>query len=182
MRSWLNIGCGPFRAPEPWINTDVIRISGNVEPDILMTSWRPAELAGTFEDVERIYLGHVLEHVRWEIVGDFLGECLELLAPGGRICVVGPDVNRNIQRYHAGQETWDQVIAVLEDDVHYQTTPADWDGARHAWNCYEGRVVRALAAAGFVDVTALPITEEALAGWPVVAHTLHQCAAVGTKP
>ncbi len=177
----INIGCGPFPAPSPWINTDVIRIPGNVEPDVVMDSWHPSELSA-LGDVERIYLGHVLEHVRWELVHDFLVECRDLLVPGGRICVVGPDVNRNIQRWHAGQETWDQVLAVLEDDVHFQAIPAEWDGARHAWNCYEGRVVRALEAAGFAEVTALPITPEALAGWPVVAHTQHQCAVSAVKP
>lgn len=181
--TWLNIGCGPFRAPEPWVNTDVVRIEGNVEPDIVVSSWHPAVIRGYLsDDVERLYLGHVLEHVRWENVHDFLVECRELLVPGGKVCVVGPDVNRMIHRWRQGLEGWDQVLAVLEDDVHQQQTPAEWDGARHAWNTYEGRVVRALTTAGFVEVTALEVTPTALAGWPVVSHAAHQCAVEAVAP
>lgn len=185
MGTFLNIGCGPFRAPEPWINTDVVSIPGNVEPDIVVDSWEPGRVLDHGIEpysVERLYLGHVLEHVRWDLVQQFLFECRALLIPGGRICVVGPDVNRNLQRWMAGLEPWDQVLAVLEDDVHQQQTPAEWDGARHQWNCYEDRVVRALTAAGFTDVEAVPVTPEGLSGWPVVSYTQHQCAVVGRAP
>ena len=50
---------------------------------------------------------------------------------------------------------------------------------RHCWNCYEDRVVRLLSDAGFDNVEAVAIDPEALAGWPVVAFTQHQCAVKG---
>lgn len=181
MGAWLNIGCGPFRAPEPWVNVDVVRIPGQIEPDLVADSWDPGSLPVKLGSVKRIYLGHVLEHVRWDRVHYFLWRCLGLLAPGGEIAVVGPDTNRMLQRWRDGLEPWGQVLAVLEDDVHAQQAPAEWDGARHQWNAYEARVVRALTAAGFVDVTAVPVTEEALARWPVASHAPHQCAVIARK-
>lgn len=181
MGTWLNIGCGPFRAPAPWLNVDVVHIPGQIEPDILADSWNPGTLPFKLGTVERIYLGHVLEHVRWDRVNWFLSQCRGLLAPGGEIAVVGPDINRMIQRWHEGLEPWGQVLAVLEDDVHQQQTPAEWDGARHQWNAYEGRVVRALGAAGFTEVRGVPVDDNALGRWPVVSFAPHQCAVLARK-
>jgi len=170
----VNLGCGPFLAPKPWVNVDVIYIPKVITPSVVVKPGEP--LPWNDEVADRVYLGHMLEHVEWADVSALLADVRRILCEGGEVCVVGPDVNRTLQRWHDGDENWQQVLGVIEDDLHYQEAQAEWAGARHAWNCNEGRVMRALTAAGFRDVQPLPITEEALAEWPVVAFTQHQCA------
>lgn len=183
--TWLNIGCGPFPAPKPWTNTDVISIPRNVEPDVLVKTPWPLELTKHGigrHSVERVYMGHVLEHVRWDRLPRFFKELKQLLVPGAQVCVVGPDVNRVIQGWARGEWSWEHVIGILEDDVHYQTVRADWDGARHCWNSYEGRIARLLEENGFTHVTPTPVDRDALAGWPVVDFASHQCAVAAIAP
>lgn len=110
--------------------------------------------------------------------------------------IVGPDVLRIIQRWHEGLEPegWLLVESCLENPwdrcygqdadlpYGYVETETQWRGARHWWNCFETRVLYALRAyTTLTGVTAYPITPEALAGWPVVAHTQWQCAVGATK-
>ncbi len=179
---WLNIGCGPFPAPAPWVNTDVAS-NGATTPDVLVTHDDPFPFEN--DSAQRIYLGHVLEHVPWPKVGEFMDEVRRVLRPGGEVCVVGPDVFRTIERWHDGTETWEAITLQVEDDHDYQAwargeTP--WEGMRHCWNAYEARIVRLLERHGFADVTPLPVTEHALTGWPVVAYTQTQCAVRAVSP
>lgn len=183
MPTWINLGCGPFRAPAPWVNLDVIE-NETTHPDLVVDPLRPFD-SFPRSTAHRIYLGHVLEHVPWPAVPDLLAQVRATLAPGGLVGVVGPDVLRTVERYRQGVDDWALVRAVLEDEHHYQHLDGatdDWPEARHWWNCYEERVVRILEAAGFEQVTPQPITPEALADWPVVAHTLHQCAVTAVAP
>jgi hypothetical protein len=177
----LNVGCGPFRADlEGWVNTDVVHLPGDVEPDVVVTPDEPLPFDdGTFD---RIYMGHVLEHVPWDKVVPFLQLVSSKLSDDGVVMVVGPDVNRSLRMWNDGTETLEHVLGVLEDDGHYQHHTADWFGARHCWNAYEGRVVRALEQAGFVDVKPLEIVRKAdFEGWPVVSHSAYQCAVRAVK-
>jgi SAM-dependent methyltransferase len=181
----VNVGCGPYRAPEPWVNLDYHEGDG-VQPDVIVTD--PARPLACYPDdtVERVYLGHVLEHVPWPEVGPFLEDIHRALTPGGQVCAVGPDVLRVIQRWRDGIEDWTLVVSVLENpwDRAYDQEgygiikrTDQWRYARHWWNCDEERMVWAFTELSpFSEVTPLPITEEALAGWPVVAHTPWQCA------
>ena len=182
-----------FRAPEPWINLDCHQGDG-VEPDILVDPEIPLE---SFADgsLERVYLGHVLEHIPWPDVEAFLGHVDAKLAEGGEIMVVGPDVFRIIERWHRGLEPegWLLVESCLENpwdrcygEEGYGYTEGKepeptWKHARHWWNCYETRVVYAISAYTTLTPTPLPITPEALKGWPVTAFTEWQCAVRGTK-
>lgn len=182
--TWLNVGCGPHRAPSPWINLDVHRGDG-VDPDIVVAdSMRPCA-EWDDQSVDRIYLGHVLEHVPTDELPAFLADLTRALRPGGEIAVVGPDVLRSIERWHAGQEPWELVMSTLEGPDYY---PADgghhlaadpdagWRYCRHWWNCTEARVVHILNAAGFVDVTPCPLDGQHLGTWPVVAYAPWQMA------
>jgi len=181
----LNVGCGPHRAPEPWVNLDV-HVGDGVEPDVQVDD--PMFPLAGYPDgtVARVYLGHVLEHVEWDMLPAFLADIARALRPGGELAVVGPDVFRVIEHWHAGRESWQLVESALETPWPYASPDTDgetwsigagWSGARHHWNCYEARVVWALRTVPeLAEVEAVPVTPEALAGWPVVAHTQWQCA------
>lgn len=187
-RPWLNVGCGPFRAPEPWVNLDV-HVSDSIRPDVVVEDPdRP--LAGWGDGtVDRVYLGHVLEHIAWPDVPEFLADIRRALHPDGEVCAVGPDVFRAIRRWRDGldPEGWQLIESILEGpwDRDYDTDgyglierlPA-WPQARHQWNSYEKRVVVAFHLAGFSHAEGRPIDPDALGGWPLVAYTQWQCAVV----
>ncbi len=178
----LNFGCGPFYAAG-WHNTDVVQ-SDTIRPDVVLDPKSPLPYPdGQFA---RIYAGHVMEHVPWVRVVPTLTELRRVLRPGGELTVVGPDLHRALARLTANpadaaalRHVWE----VVEDDSHYQyTSPGEeWDGARHQWNAYAGRVARALSAAGFRDVAEVPYTREQMGEWPCVDFTAMQSAVRGVK-
>lgn len=181
---WLNVGCGPWRADPPWVNLDVHRGNG-VDPDVLVAD--PARPCATWADgtVDRIYLGHVLEHVPPDELPAFLADLRRALRPGGQIAVVGPDILRAIERWHLGLEPWSLVMATLEGPDYYpadghfeidENPDAAWRQARHWWNCTEPRVIRILAENGFVDVARRDLTDDDLGEWPVVDYAPWQMA------
>lgn len=189
----LNIGCGPFPAPKPWVNLDC-HADDQIRPDVLVDD--PARPLAAWDDgtVDNVYLGHVLEHIPWDgELEPFLLDIRRALKPGGKVCAVGPDVMRVILRWKddADLEGWALVESTLEgpwgrdlaDGYGLTEALPSWPYARHAWNCYEKRLVFAFEHWGrFDQVKALPITAGALAGWPVVAFTPWQCAVSAVKP
>lgn len=191
---WANVGCGPYRADPPWINLDVAD-NEHVHPDVRVED-AAFPLAGYGDDtVDRVYLGHVLEHVPWHEVPSFLVDVRRAMRPGAELCAVGPDVYRIIQRWRDGldPEGWLLVESCLEnpwgrdysEEIAYglEYKEPDWPYARHHWNCFEARMVKALEDyGGFVDVATQPITRDALGSWPLVAYTQWQCAATARKP
>ena len=176
----LNVGCGPHRTDLPgWLNTDVIREPGHIEPDVVVTPDDPIPFPAYSFD--RIYMGHVLEHVPWEKTVNFLKLVKEALKSGGELMVVCPDINRALVRYLTSDDDLDWYKGVLEDDMHYQQTPTEWFGARHCWNAYEERVVRVVELAGFHDVRAIDINDPVETfGWPIVSKADGQCAVKAT--
>lgn len=182
---WCNIGCGPHRAPAPWVNLDC-HVGNGVEPDVVVDAERPLQ---EFDDVERVYLGHVLEHVPWPEVPEFLRGIEKKVAPGGEVCAVGPDVLRIIRGWHEGTESWELVESALENpwDSCYGDNPEQipdesrWKYARHWWNCYEARVVYAFR--GFTSLTARPVAldDHALDEWPLVSRSPWQFAVLAVK-
>ena len=176
---FLNLGCGEFRAPDPWWNIDLEVRNENALPDELVT--RDKSLVDLFglNSCQRIYMGHLLEHVPWNMLMEFLDDVKDALVPGGYIAIVGPDVLRMIQGWHVGKEPWDIVLSGLEDDLaQFDLTSGGYDGARHQWNAYEARVVRVLEAASFVEVRAIepPFQEIVNSQWPIVGCADWQCA------
>lgn len=168
---WLNVGCGTHHAPNPWHNVDVVE-NDTTHPDQIVKSGEPLP----FPDgsCDRIFLGHVLEHVRWDRVLSFLDDVRRLLAPDGRLLVAGPDVYRTIAEWHEGRVGWPLVQSVLE----HAEIETDWPEASHQWNCHEQRVVDLLTAAGFVNLEAVAVPP---AGWPVVNWTGWQFAVTAQK-
>lgn len=175
----LNLGCGPFRAPDPWWNVDVTD-RGSIDPDQVIDPDRP--LPYRDESCERVYLGHVLEHVPWCQIPRLLGEVHRVLWSDGDLLVVGPDVERAIRYWHDGDHryNWQLVIESLEG-AHSSQPDGEWDGGRHHWNCTEARLVEALEGAGFTT-TPVPVDDQApFDGWPLVSYMPHQAAVWGRK-
>ena len=184
-KRWLNIGCGPHRAPDPWVNVDRVRIPGHIEPDIVTMSIRRLPQ----QPAQRVYLGHVLEHMPWDVdnrvdVRYFLRGVFHIMEPGGEVMVVGPDCERAIKMHKAGSLSTKMLWQILEDDrVHGDQADAGHTGAggRHYWNCTVPRVVRLLEEAGFVGIDEMPV-QHVPEPWPVVARVGWQLAVTAVKP
>lgn len=202
---YLNIGCGPFRAPEPWWNIDVVSTEHPeypTQPDEVVPRDRSVvELFGS-RSCRRIYMGHLLEHVPWESVPHFLSQRVApALVDDGELAIVGPDVYRAITGWRDGSNGWEWVVAAIEDDVAQfdlqerayhegkdrvvitsDNATEGWPEARHKWNAYEERVFRVVQyALPDFDVRAVPISEEYLHDYPLVAYTQFQCAVIATR-
>lgn len=170
--TYLNIGCGTHRAPSPWLNVDVHHDELH-RPDLLTDPTEPFP----FDDgsAERIYLGHVLEHVKLDDLPYFLHEARRTLADDGELLAVGPDVYRTLRLWREGSEPWEMVCSVMEHAAYPGTT--DWPQALHQWNCHEERVVEMLSYAGF-EPTQLDSPPE---GWPVVQWSAWQFCVIARK-
>lgn len=177
--TYVNVGCGPHRAPPPWTNLDCVR-SDTIRPDLVVSAAFPL---ASFENesVDRVYLGHVLEHTPWDEVPAFLVEVSRVLKPGGLVVAVGPDVYRAIEQFRLGLLNWETAVATLEGS-HSSLTEGTtaWPQARHHWNCSQERLVYAMCLV-FGNVEALDVAEDDLHGWPVVSYTQWQCAARAVK-
>lgn len=185
---WVNLGCGPFRAREPWVNLDVVE-DEHTRPDSVVDIDDPLR---EFKDIDRLYCGHLIEHVPWDGVPGFLNYIYDHVADGGEVVFVAPDVHRTIKRYalELDPEGWSLVESVLEGPWGDPTPRGYYEprqeftrpGGRHQWNCWEYRLVHALDQSNFPHVEAMAIDPEGPLGrWPVVAFTQWQCAARAVK-
>lgn len=178
---FLNVGCGEFSAPSPWVNVDVVRIPQVIEPDVVLRDSRPRTLIRHFgkRSVTRLYLGHVLEHLYWEDAHDYLRQLRPIFKSGAQILAVGPDVLLAIQRFASGTDPFEEVMWVLEADISFQPqsdTLAEWDEARHKWNCHGDRLERLFRRAGFSTARQVPIDEVLAREWPLTSLVQRQCA------
>lgn len=165
----LNIGCGEFNAPKPWLNVDTVQLGG-INPDLIADVFGlPAQV----RDLEAVYCGHFLEHIEEHKVVRALSILRERMRPGAPICVVGPDVHRAYDMYLQNQL----------DERTYQSTKKsppghspEWDGDYHHWDCDESKVADFLRRAEFKNVTAVSINSSLLNDFPVVARDAWQFA------
>ncbi len=160
----LNLGCGPHSAVG-WLNVDVVQ-ADRTQPDVLVNPGEPLPFPdGHFE---RAYLGHILEHVRWDDVPKLLKDVCRVVKRGGEVCILGPDSKLVLEAWKRGETDEKMVWDILEDATHhqYEAMHRDWDGARHFWNATAARVVAAMAAAGFANVREVAVGS--LGDWPVV--------------
>lgn len=190
----LNVGCGPHYA-NGWVNTDLVR-TDTITPDVVVTADNPFPFpAATFE---RAYVGHVLEHIPWGDVPDWLDRLARVLVDDAVALFVGPDVIRVLNRWRDHAETWDKVAGIIESTDAYHDGELRWDADRHHWNCHEGRVAAALTACGWRNVTPLGVIEPLddwfrdpgtldghairVAGWPLVSDATCQFAVAAKVP
>jgi predicted SAM-dependent methyltransferase len=87
----LHIGCGPNKKPG-WVNIDLNK-SADIRLDL-----REA-LPFPDNSVKMVYSEHFFEHLTREDGIRFLGECLRVLLPGGRLSVGVPDAQICMRDY-----------------------------------------------------------------------------------
>ncbi len=81
----LNVGCGPHDARDDWWNIDLQPFPGVDQAMDITCPW-------PFENLERIYAEHFLEHLDPRGVLTFLDEALAALAVGGRLRLSTPSL------------------------------------------------------------------------------------------
>lgn len=86
----LQLGAGG-NDPAGWLNTDIEPTSEEVYLDATVRYPFPD---GSFQYV---FGEHVIEHVPWEAGVAMLKECYRVLAPGGKVRIVTPDLTKFIQ-------------------------------------------------------------------------------------
>ena len=164
----LNIGCGTHYA-EGWVNVDVVYLpEHDTTPDVVADPLQGLPFPDGSAD--RIYLGHVLEHVDWEQVVPFVTEIRRVIAPDGQLMVTGPDAKRTIERWVRGEEPDWLLWSVLEHAALFSEGGEGWHGSRHSWNCYEERAADLVEHAGFVIGTSYTgaLAQLVDLGWPFV--------------
>jgi len=148
----LNAGCGTHYA-SGWVNTDVWNDGQTTKPDVQVETGKPYPFEeNTFDAV---YLGHVLEHIPWPKVFEFLQDMKRISKPDAKFLVCGPDVFKTIKRWATGAEPWWMIESTMEhQDINSQPEREHlwWDGAHHHWNCHHERVVRLLQLSGFANI------------------------------
>jgi hypothetical protein len=119
----LNLGCGDRYVPG-WHNVD--RADCPHQKDEAFDLRMPLP----WEQVQYVYAGHVLEHLR---VGDALVLLERLywcMAVGGELMVVGPDVVAAEAMLAGGQG-----LGVSLESLKYGASR--WPGDEHRWECAE---------------------------------------------
>lgn len=165
----LNAGCGTHYA-DGWVNTDIWQ-SDTTHPDICVEPGKPYPFKQ--DEFDAVFLGHVLEHMPWDSVQDFLLDIKRIAKPEAPILVTGPDVYKTIARWKTDDEPWFMVESVLEhQDFNWQPGRQHewWDGAAHFWNCHETRVQNLLENLKFSDVQVLSDEVPSGDAWPDPLH------------
>lgn len=90
---FLNLGCG-HRYFEEWTNVDFYRTGPTVVPCNLING-----LPFSASSFEVVYHSHVLEHFSREDAVHFVGECYRVMAPGGILRIVVPDLEQIAREY-----------------------------------------------------------------------------------
>lgn len=149
----LNLGCGDRYAPG-WVNVDRAECPHRKDQIVDLAGKLPWPAGG----VSHVYAGHVLEHLPVEVCVALLGRLLPLMAPGGQIMVVGPDLDRAQMMAEAG--TLDVTIESLQFGAHR------WAGDEHQWECVPTILIAMLDEAGWQDITEVGIANVPKM-WPV---------------
>ncbi len=153
----LNIGCGEYPAVG-WTNLDIHR--DGPAPDLVGTIFDIPVPDGS---CEKVYCGHVLEHLPLADIPRGLDEVRRVLAPDGELLIVGPDLTR-------AEAHWPEMVEVIKRGENR------WSGDEHLWESREATVVDLL---GGWQVTALDV---AAVGddWPLTSRIGWQFAVLAT--
>ena len=165
----LSIGSGPHYA-DGWLNVDIHEPpAGCRPPDQYVSVY---QLSDHFDpdSFDRVYVGHVLEHLEWDLIPQALREIDHVLAPGGEMMVVGPCILRAVA---TGQPEW-LLTAILADP---RQPP---DGCGHAWTPTTELTLEAVQSV-FSSAEVLPVVDVHAPRWPNPSNAPWQCAVLARK-
>lgn len=168
----VNVGCGQFYATG-WENVDRVR-NEQVNPDVVAGL---ANLPYADATVDRVYAGHVLEHVALDAFDAHMAEVGRVLAPTGSACFVGPDVYKVLDDWKHDRCGFDLVMRALEGPDSSCGGTETWDGSCHTFNASEARVV-GMVRRTFPAAYAVPILAAELDEWPVPFRETWQWAII----
>ena len=100
----LNLGCEIHKFKD-FINIDIDK---SVNPDLLCDI---KKLPYEDNSVDFIYAGHLLEHLYYDLVPEYLSEWRRVLKIGGKLVIVVPDVGGSMKRYAKGEYSIDHLLA-----------------------------------------------------------------------
>lgn len=165
----LNLGPGAHYAAD-WINIDKFDLPHHDRSPDLIHDF----LEGLpFDDasVEQVYAGHVCEHVPYDLLPGLIAECWRVLAPGGRLAVVGPCLELAIR---TNQPSW------LLNDIIANPTP-ETPGLGHEWTPTAFFTLRAVRKA-IPGAQLVPVETIAPPTWPNSSLAPWQCAVLASRP
>lgn len=171
----LNVGVGPHPVPRPWWNID-FREAEN--PDEVADA---RDLPYEDDRWDRVYAGHVLEHLSPDDVVTALREMRRVST--GEMMIVGPDVERGAAMLARGEitrEVFDTLGAHGHDEEGNIVPPHPGEAADHQWDSTMERVCEFAVEAGLfperMRIVDVPID------WPVVSRVHWQFAVrIGRK-
>lgn len=153
----LHLGCGRSHIPG-WINIDVYPA-----PLAMNLLWQAPFGPGA---ARYVFVSHALEHLFYpRDVTAFLGEVLRLLAPGGVVRIVVPDIEQCIEAYASNDRTffasrretwswWPENATRLEDFLAYSGAGAEpaYLFEAHKYGYDFETLSKVLHGAGFVGI------------------------------
>jgi predicted SAM-dependent methyltransferase len=181
------LGCGPGPQPSDWINLDgswnawfakrawlrrLVGAIGLVPAEAIGHAWDPAVLVHNVEKglpfadgtMTAVYSSHMLEHLYSDRAEQLLAECFRVLAPGGIVRIVVPDLHAAVARYLAGPRNGVLPADALNELLNFRSRTAPGGGVffraysaakdfhSHKWMYDAESLAARLAGAGFVDI------------------------------
>lgn len=142
-------GTHPFS--DGWLNVDALRFDGVDEIVDLLSDFPPF-----LTDIDTSYVGHFLEHLTVAEGVEFLSRVKERTKPGGKLVVVGPDVDKARDWFNRGLIGADLLAAAGAHGSIPDDEPWNRVGI-HVWNCTGAAVVEQCLAAGWTSVEEVPL-------------------------
>jgi predicted SAM-dependent methyltransferase len=168
---WVNVGCGAH-GRDGWTNMDVRRFGG---VNCLFDSRKVLPFPD--RSVTALFTEHFLEHLEYtEEVFSFLGECLRVLEPGGRLRIIVPDAELYIRAYVEGGWTSLAAIRNLSSEREDPFTPSSYhtrmellnvvfhQGGEHRFGYDFETIASVLHRIGFTEVEQLKFGHSRLSG------------------
>lgn len=149
----INLGCGD-RYADGWINVDWAGSPHRKDQEVDLTG----ELPWPENSVERIYAGHVLEHLMTMDCVLLLTRLYFCCTEGAEIMVVGPDLPTAYRMAEEG------TLDVTIDSLRFGAER--WTGDRHLWESSAAMSWAMLEKAGWKNIIDIPLAEAAQS-WPI---------------
>ena len=152
----LNLGCGPHYAAG-WVNIDRYRAEEVPDGRRVDLVCDVLKLPSADHSCSQVYMGHLIEHLSIDDeVPRVLAEIRRVLAPDGRLMVVGPDIAR-------AEAAWPEMISAIVPGEGDDKLPA---GIPHKW-APTGLTALTACRAVFPKATEIPVAEVGRE-WPIV--------------